>query len=499
MENRFEKFQKYWEKLEYYKHVTTQLQWDMQTQTPTKGYDNKVEVLTYFSSQAFQMQTCEEYGQLLKELLQEKELEKQDEAMQVTLKRAWKEYEENRRIPADFYEEMVRASSHSQKAWEEAKKKKDYSIFCPHLQKMIEYRRKLMEYTRPDMDVYDAMLDSFEEGMDSETIDRLFGELKEGLQPLLQEIAKKKKPDRNRFCGTYLKHSQQAFSTFLLEYIGYDREAGVMGESEHPFTIGFGPKDVRVTNHYCEEEAINAMFSIIHEGGHAIFEQGVDEKYEKTALTEINFLGLHESQSRFFENILGRNINFWRPIYKKLGEYLPQFQKIALEDFYREINYVTPGLIRINADEVSYSMHIILRYEIEKAIFREGVEAKDLPKLWNDKMEELLGVRPQNDAEGILQDTHWSDGSFGYFPTYALGNIFDGMFLEKLEEELGDVDIILAEGRIKEITAWLHEKIHKYGSLRTGKEVVEYVCGKSISAGPILKYFEEKYTKLYDL
>ena len=499
MKDRLKKFKEYSEKLDYYKHVITQLQWDMQTQTPTKGFPGKVETVTFFSSQAFEMQTSEEYGKLVKKLLEDKELEKLDVATRITLQRAWREYQENKRVPKDFYEEMVRAASHSQKAWEEAKQKKDYSIFCPHLQKMIDYRKKLMEYTRPDMEVYDAMLDAFEEGMDSETIDRLFGELKAGLVPLLQRIARKPKPDRSAFQGKFPKYQQEEWSIFLLDYIGYDKESGVMSESEHPFTMGFGPKDVRVTNHYVEEEAINAMFSIIHEGGHAIFEQGVDEQYEKTALTEINFLGLHESQSRFYENILGRNINFWRPIYIKLGEVMPHFQEISLENFYKEINHVAPGLIRINADEVSYSLHIILRYEMEKAIFRDGVEAKDLPQLWNNKMEELLGICPENDAEGILQDIHWSDGSFGYFPTYALGNIFDGMFLETITEELGDLDTILADGRIREITAWLHEKIHQYGSLRTGKEVVEHVCGKPISAKPILKYFEEKYTKLYDL
>lgn len=499
MKSRIERFKEYYRKLRFYKHVITQLHWDMQTQTPGKGFSNKVETVTYFSSEAFKLQTSEEYGKLLKKLLESKSFDKLEEAMQVTISRAWKEYEENKRIPADFYEDMVRVASHSQKAWEEAKQKKDYSIFCPHLQKMIDYRRELAGYMRPDMEVYDAQLDMFEEGMDSETIDKLFAELKEGLMPLLQKIAKKQEPGSSLFKGNYPKYRQQELSAFLLDYIGYDKDAGALGESEHPFTMGFGPKDVRVTNHYREEEAINAMFSIIHEGGHAIFEQGVDEKYENTALTEINFLGLHESQSRFFENILGRNKNFWKPIYREVGEYLPEFKQISLDSFYKEINHVAPGFIRIDSDEVSYSLHIILRYEIEKAIFREGVNAEALPKLWNDKMEELLGIRPENDAEGILQDTHWSDGSFGYFPTYALGNIMDGMLLETLQEELGDVDTILSEGRIKEITVWLHEKIHKYGSLRTGKEVIEHVCGKEISAKPILKYFEEKYTKLYDL
>ncbi len=499
MSETLKQFKEYLERLAYYNHAVVQLQWDLQTQTPTKGFEGKVDTLTYFSTEAFQLETSKEFGELLQKLQESEEFEKLDTGMQVTVKRKWKEYQENTRIPKEFYEEMVRASSVSEKAWEDAKRKKDFSIFEPHLQKMIDYRKKLIEYIKPDMDVYDALLDMYEEGMDSKTVDRLFTELKEGLVPLIQKIAKKQQPDCRALEGHYDKYKQQELGAFLLEYIGYDMEAGVMGESEHPFTMGFGPKDVRVTNHYSEKEAINAMFSIIHEGGHGIFEQGVDEKYEKTSVAEINLLGLHESQSRFFENILGRNINFWKPIYQKVGEFLPKFKEISLEQFYRAINCVVPSMIRTEADEVTYSIHVILRYEIEKAIFREGIDASELPKLWNEKMEELLGVSPKDDGEGILQDMHWSDGSFGYFPTYALGNIYDGMFLEALTKQLGDVDTILAEGRVKEITKWLHDNIHQYGSLYNSKEVIERVCGAEVSAKPILKYFYEKYGQLYEL
>ncbi len=499
MTETLQKFKDYLEVLAHFDHVVNQLQWDMQTQTPQKGYDNKVEVMTYFSSEAFKMQTAEEYGQMLHALSQEDEFEQLDEGMRVTVTRRRKSFEEDKRIPQEFYEEMVRANAHSEKAWEEAKEKGDYSIFEPHLQKMIDYSRQLVGYTKPDMDVYDAMLDMYEEGMDSETVDRLFTELKDGLVPLLKKIAAKPEPDTEKFRGTYDINKQKEWCKFLLDYIGFDMDAGVMGESAHPFTTGFGPKDVRVTNHYSEKEPIDAMYSMIHEGGHGIFEQGVAARYENTDVTRIDFLGLHESQSRFFENILGRNINFWKPIYEKLGEYLPKFKEIRLEDFYREINHVVPSCIRTMADEVTYSLHIILRYELEKAIFRQGVNAKELPQMWMDKMEELIGVRPENDREGILQDIHWAGGSFGYFPTYALGNIYDGMFLEAVTEELGDINTILAEGRVKDITKWLHENIHQYGSLRTSKEVIEKVCGKEISAKPILKYFEEKYTKLYGL
>lgn len=499
MTEMLKKFKDYLEVMKHYEHVVTQLQWDMQTQTPHKGYDNKVEVMTYFSSEVFKLQTADEYGRMLEVLSEKDTLQKLEEGMRVTVTRRRKSFEEDKRIPQDFYEEMVRAGAHSEKAWEEAKEKGDFSIFEPHLQKMIDYSKELVSYTKPGMEVYDALLDMYEEGMDSETVDRLFTELKEGLVPLLKKIAAKPEPDSGKFKGSYNISKQKEWCEFLLNYIGFDMEAGVMGESAHPFTTGFGPKDVRVTNHYRENDPIDAMYSMIHEGGHGIFEQGVDECYAGTDVEKIDFLGLHESQSRFFENILGRNINFWKPIYEKLGEYLPKFKEISLEDFYREINHVIPSCIRTMADEVTYSLHIILRYELEKAIFRDGVSAKELPQMWNDKMEELIGVRPRNDAEGILQDIHWADGSFGYFPTYALGNIYDGMFLEALTEDMGDIDSVLAEGRVKDITKWLHDKIHKYGSLRTSKEVIEKVCGKEISAKPILKYFEKKYTKLYGL
>ncbi len=212
---------------------------------------------------------------------------------------------------------------------------------------------------------------------------------------------------------------------------------------------------------------------------------------------QVNMMGLHESQSRFYENILGRNLNFWKPIYGKLGELLPQFQKIPLETFCRAINYVQPSLIRTEADEVTYCLHIILRYEIERAIFRDEVTTDELPKLWNDNMEELLGIRPTNDAEGILQDMHWSDGSFGYFPSYLLGSVYDGMFLQQIEKELGNLDELLAQGNILSITKWLNEKIHRNGSLYTSREVIERLCGKEISAQPLLDYFNEKYAAIY--
>lgn len=493
------KFKEYLEKLSYYEHVSSQLYWDMQTQMPEKGMDYKVDTIAFFSMESFKLQTSEEYGAMLEALSAPEEFQQLDEGMKVTVKRRKKYYEEDKKVPQDFYEKMVREGALSEKAWEEAKEKSDYSIFCPHLQNVINNRKELLSYTHPGQDPYEVLLDAHEEGMDSKTIDRIFAELKAGLVPLIQEISKKPHPDSTIFQGDFDINKQREFCEYLLKYIGFDMKAGVMGESAHPFTMGFGPRDVRVTNHYRSGKPIDAMFSIIHEGGHGLFEQGIAEKFEKTDVANINFMGLHESQSRFYENILGRNIHFWKPIYGKLQELLPQFKNITLEQFEREINRVIPSFIRTEADEVTYSIHIILRYEIEKAIFRDGLTAEQLPEIWNQKMVEMLGICPENDAEGILQDTHWSGGMMGYFPSYALGSIYDGMFLEKITEELGDLDRILEEGRIGEITAWLKENIHQYGSLYNSRQVIERICGKEISAQPLLKHFREKYSRLYEL
>lgn len=498
MSEKLEQLKQYLNQMEQYRQIMAQMDWDMHTQTPKKGYDYKIDAITYFSGERFRIATSEETGKLFEEMASPEEYEALDDVMKLTVRRGKRDYDRDKRVPADFYQEMVRASNVSGKAWEEAKQKSDYALFCPHLQKMIDYTRRYVAYMEPDKDVYDTLLDMYEEGMDSATIDRLFLQMKEELVPLLRKIMEKPEPDNGCFAGDYDIGRQKELQAYLLSYIGFDKEAGVTGESEHPFTMEFGPGDVRVTNHFDKHEAVNAMFSAIHEGGHAIFEQGINPDYVKTAAADIG-MGMHESQSRFYENILGRNINFWKPIYDKVGEYLPRFKDIPLDTFYREINHVHPSFIRTAADELTYCFHIILRYEMEKAIFRDGVNAEALPAMWNDKMEELLGIRPANAAEGILQDVHWSDGSFGYFPTYLLGTIFDGMFLEAMEKELGSVDVLLSAGRIGEITGWLHEKIHKHGGMRTAAETIRGVCGREVSAEPIVRYFKKKYTEIYGL
>lgn len=494
-----QKLQQYLDKTEQFNHVNTLLYWDMRTNTPKEGYGGHSSALTYFSTEQFAMETSDELLKMLEELSKPEEYQKLDEKWRFVVARMKEDMERDRKIPKEFYENFIRAQSDSENAWEEAKEKSDYSVFAPHLQKMIDLTAEMAHYTDPDREVYDALLDQYEKGMDSATIDRLFGQLKEELIPLVQKVLAAKQPDDAKFRVSYDINAQREVQRLLLDYIGFDFARGTVGESMHPFTLNFSSKDVRVTNHFFEHDPLSAMYSAIHEGGHAIFEQNVNPEYDGTVAGSCRYMGIHESQSRFYENILGRNKNFWLPIYGDVQKLLPPLREVSIDEFEREINHVRGSMIRTDADELTYCFHIILRYELEKAIFRGGVRATELPVLWNKKMYEYLGITPANDAEGILQDMHWSDGSFGYFPSYLLGGIYDGMYLEKINEELGSVDALLADGKISGITGWLNKKIHWYGSTRTPKEVLKAVCEKEVTAEPLIRYFKEKYTKVYGI
>ena len=487
------------EKIKHFSHAYETLYWDMATVAPEKGKAKIAEALTYFSTELFKEATSDEYYELVTKLSEPEEFEKLDDVMKFHIKKEKRDLDRDRRIPADFFEEYSRVTNESAVCWPKAKQTNDWELFKTPLKNTIEAKKKYVEYYEPEKQAYDTLIDMYEEGMTQETIDRVFGELKEGLLPLLDKILAAPQPDHSKFTMKVPAHEQAALSRFLSEYVGMDMEAFCQAETEHPFSMSMSSNDVRITNHYYENEMISAVFSAIHETGHALFELNVDPKYEDTLGSDITYMGLHESQSRFMENILGRNINFWKPIWPKVVEIVPELKDVTLEEFYKEINHVQNSFIRTEADEVTYCLHVILRYEMERAIFIDGVSVDELPKLWNEKMEQYLHVVPTTYAEGILQDMHWSDGSFGYFPSYLLGSIYDGMFLEVIEKELGSIDDILAAGDVKKITAWLKENIHQYGATRTSSEVLAAVCGKELSAKPLLKYFEEKYTKVYGL
>ena len=480
-------------KLNYMRHATALMYWDMETTAPDGAKEKLSDALTYFSTEAFKLSTSDECYDLVVKLSEPEEFEKLDDVMKFDISRTKRDLDKMRKLPAEVYEEYVKTTTKAGIVWPKAKQNSDFSLYEKELSDVIEITKKYQGYINPDKKVYDALIDQFEEGMTQETIDRVFGELRQELVPLVEKVTSRPQPDHSKFTFTVPAHVQAQVCRYIVEYMGMDMNRLAFGETEHPFTTNMNIDDVRITNHYKENAFIDAIFSAIHEGGHAIFEQNIDHKYEGTTGANISYMGLHESQSRFYENILGRNINFWKPIWPKMTEFIPELKNVTLEDFVKEINSVERSFIRTEADELTYCLHVILRYEIEREIFKGNVEVKDLPALWNSKMQELLGITPSNDAEGVLQDMHWSDGSFGYFPSYLLGSIYDGMFLEAIEKDLGSIDDILAAGDIKKITKWLNENIHQYGSTRISSEVLKEVCGAELSAQPLIRYFKAKY------
>ena len=494
-----EKLDLYLKELNYYNCINTLLSWDLYTATPKAGFDDMADALTFLSTKQFELSTSDSFFELLGEMRKEENYQDLSEGLRFTVRTMLRDLEKQRRIPAAFFSEFVAAKSASMKAWEEAKRQSDFSLFAPHLEKLIEMTKQQCAYTDPGKEVYNVLLDQYEEGMTSDEIDRVFEELKAGLLPLLDRILAAPEPVSVIYTKTYDPDDQKKVQKLLLEYIGFSFEKGTTAESEHPFTTGFSPDDVRVTNHFRENDPIGPMFSAIHEGGHAIFQQNCDPALKDTAAEDCFYMGVHESQSRFFENILGRRKSFWVPIYDQVQKLLPGLSGTDLDTFVREINHVKNSFIRTEADEVTYCLHIILRYEMEQAIFRDHVPVSELPALWNQKMQDYLHIIPPDDAHGILQDMHWSDSSFGYFPSYLLGNIYDGMFLEQMQQDLGDLDALLESGQIAVIRGWLNEKIHRYGALRLPKEVIANVCGQELSAKGLLSYFEKKYTALYQI
>ena len=403
------------------------------------------------------------------------------------------------RIPAEEYVAYSVLLNDAQSIWEKAKNEDDFEAFAPCLEKIIEFNRKFAGYYNPGMPAYDALLNEYEEGMNMQVLDAFFGNLRDNLAPLIAKIGNAAPVDDEFLRRNYPVDLQRKFSDYLMDVLGTDRSHCVIGETEHPFTANFGNKDVRVTTHYYEDSLDNSMYSVIHECGHALYELGCDDKYNYCACSGGVSMGMHESQSRFYENIIGRSAEFIGHIFPKVCELFPeQLADVDAEKFHRAVNKVQPSLIRIQADELTYSMHIMVRYEIEKQLIGGTLAVKDIPAEWNRLYKEYLGVDVPDNARGCLQDSHWSGGMFGYFPSYALGSAYGCQMLAVMEQELGDVWADVAKGDLSRITGWLKEKIHQHASMYKPGELFEAVCGK-FDARYYVEHLVKKYTALYNL
>ncbi|MCU6601690.1 carboxypeptidase M32 [Peribacillus frigoritolerans] len=490
-------FKEYVKKISAYNEALALIFWDLRTGAPKKGVEQRSEVIGVLSSEVFNMSTSKEMESFIAELSKEPLSETTNKMVQ----ECKKDFERNKKIPANEYKEFVILQSRSESAWEEAREKADFSLFQPYLEQIVAYTRRFVEYWGYEGTKYNTLLDMYEPGMTVDVLDSVFSELRSRIVPLVKQIATSEhRPETGFLYKEFPKEKQHQLNLEILKQLGYDFKAGRLDETVHPFEIRINRGDVRVTTRYDENDFRGAIFGTIHECGHAIYEQNIANELTGTLLDSGTSMGIHESQSLFFENFIGRNHSFWKNKFSLLKEYAPeQFNDVTLDEFYRGINESKPSFIRIEADELTYPLHIMIRYELEKALFNGELEVKDLPEVWNEKYKDYLGIVPENDAMGVLQDVHWADGSFGYFPSYALGYMYAAQIKQAMLKDLPDFDGLLEAGDIAPIREWLNEKIHKYGKTKKPLEILKETTGEGLNVQYLIKYLEDKYKEVYKI
>lgn len=488
-------------KIKHYEEILNVAYWDMRTGAPRKGIDLRSEALGDLSAESFRLSTSDEMGELLGKLSEPDAMSGLGNVDRRLVEECKKDYERNRKLPPELYREYVVLTSQAESAWEVAKENDDFPGFVHYLEKIIDYNRRFIDLWGAKETPYDTLLDLYEPGMGTGELDRLFGELRSRLVPLAEAIAKEgDRPDTSFLAGTFDKEAQKAFSHFILKEMGYDFEAGRLDESVHPFMIGLNPGDVRITTRYLPHDLTSALFGTIHEGGHALYEQNIDAELFGTLLCTGTSNGIHESQSRLWENMVGRSRGFWQRYFPELKKHFPgKLDQVSPEEFYRGINVVEPSLIRIEADELTYNLHIMIRYEIEKMLFNEGLAARDLPEVWNAKYAEALGVTPPNHAEGVLQDVHWSGGAFGYFPSYSLGNMYAAQMMDVAKRQLPSLDEQIAAGQLHPLKTWLTERVYRHGKALQPSEIIRNISGEALKSTFLCDYLERKYQDIYRL
>ncbi len=485
--------------IQHLEHAAALLDWDQMVNMPSGGAEARAQQLATLEKLAHELFVSDEVGHLLSDLNVD---DYRDDSLEACLIQVVREdWEKERKLPSTLVEEFARTTSQAQEAWAKARENNDFTSFQPWLEKILELNQRKADYLGWDEHIYDALLDLYEPRMKSNRVSEIFTELREGLVPLVQQIATRKDMiDKSFLERSYDVSRQWDFGMQALSAIGFDLNRGRQDKSTHPFTTNFSRNDVRVTTRLFPDNMTSAFFSTMHEGGHGLYEQNVGDELENTPLGTGTSLGIHESQSRLWENLIGRSEAFWNHYYPKLQELFPdELRAVSQEQYYRAINLVEPSLIRVEADEVTYNLHIFLRFDLERELLTGQLAVKDLPMAWNDRMEQYLGIRPENDADGVMQDVHWSAGLMGYFPTYALGNLLSVQFYRQAQQALPDLEEQISRGDFKPLREWLIENIYRHGRKFYPRELVQRVTGEDISAKPFLEYARDKFGKVYQL
>ena len=485
--------------------VCNLLEWDQETYMPKDAIEYRSEQLELMASIVHKNKIAPSFKKALSKLINletgdlvDMSLSEQESACA----REWRrDYNQAVKLPSSFVKQFAKTTSKSLQAWSEAKKESNFKAFAPHLEKVISLNKKKAEYLGYKDHPYDALLDLYEPGMTTAYLTPLFARLKTSLTELLRKIEAKPKHSRDFIVSKhYGKEGQIRFGNLILRSMGFTGGMSRLDISSHPFCNSLNPKDVRMTTRIISNLPLSNIFSVVHEGGHGIYEAQLNETMYGSPLCSAISLGIHESQSRFWETLIGRSRPFWNHFYPLLEKEFPeQLGNTSLEEFYLAVNYVEPSLIRVEADEVTYCLHVIIRFELEKALIEGTLKVKDLPKAWNAKMKESLNITPSSDTEGCLQDIHWSMGSLGYFPTYALGNIYAAQLFACFEKSHPNWEEKVTKGDLLFIRQWLKENLHQYGRQYSPLEMIKKITGQEIEEKFYVQYLKNKYKTLYNL
>ncbi|MCF6176346.1 MAG: carboxypeptidase M32 [Victivallaceae bacterium] len=481
-------------------YVLALLDWDQQTNMPSGGVENRASQSATLSKIAHQRLTADSIGELLDDLSDYQAELPPDSADACLLKIIRRDYNKQVKVPAELVEEFARITALGQQAWEMAREKDEFLLFQPHLEQIVANRQQYAECFAPYDNIYDPLLDDYEPEMSAAAVKVLFDKLRPQQVELVKAISEAGQVDNAFMSRNYPEDKQWQLGLGIIKQFGYDFECGRQDKAMHPFTTTLGLGDVRITTRIAEDDFFSGLGSSMHEAGHAMYEQGIDRKFDRTPLGSGTSLGIHESQSRLWENMVGRSREFCQYLYPQAVKMFPEaLVGIDNEAFYRGINRVAPSLIRVEADEASYNLHIMLRFEIELGLLNGEFAVADLSEVWNSKMADYLGVMPENDRVGVLQDVHWSCGLFGYFPTYAIGNLVAAQLWEKIVEDIPGLGNFISQGEFSELREWLRKNIHCHGAKFTPQELVRKVTGTQISSVPYMKYLNNKYCEVYGM
>ncbi len=483
--------------INYYENVIMTLSWDMRVNLPVKATEYRGDTIGFLTDKQNQLKRDPRLDEAARTVLDSKEA---DDLTMAMAKLAHDDYVKYMTIPSELVSGYAALNLKAEMVWQQARKTNDYQLFKPYMQQEFEYKRKFAEAMGQGDDPMSYLMSEWEEGLTVQKMDSLFRELKDFLVPFLRKLQEKGAPGtRENIQGHYPIEIQRKLVHDMLEQVGYDFGAGRVDESAHPYTTANNMNDIRITTRYFENDFTNACISSLHETGHALYRQHLDPRLSGTMIDSSPSMAVDESQSRYLENVIGRSKEFWTWMLPRAQEAFPELKKFDIDTFYRYFSAVRPTASRLESDELTYNLHIIIRYEIEKLLFAGEISYDDVPGLWNDKYEEYLGIRPKNDSEGVLQDMHWASGYIGYFQCYVMGNFYDGHYYSLMKKDIPDMYDQVARGCFENIIKWQTDHVHKYGRLFTPSQLLKNIDGQELQAKYYIDYINEKYSKIYEL